>query len=78
MSTPVRTNRYMKAKGTDNAAVVEFTGRVQRMARVHQEGLIDKPNRYSEDVQYETRPLLGFTRRDIDFVEKILTDFLST
>lgn len=78
MFTKLRTNRYMKAKGTNEAAVVAFTGHVQRMARVHQEGLKDKPNRYSEGVQYETRPLLGFARRDIDFVEKALTDFLST
>ncbi len=69
MFTKLRTNRYMKAKGTDNAAVVEFVGRVQRMARVHQEGLRDKPNRYSEGVQYEVRPLLDINSDIIQNIE---------
>lgn len=43
----------MKAKGTADEALVEFAGRVQRIARVHQEGLRDRPNRHSRDVQYE-------------------------
>ena len=59
MFTKLRTNRYMKAKGTDNAAVVDFVGRVQRMARVHQEGLKDKPNRYSQAIRYDERLLLN-------------------
>lgn len=72
MFTKLRTNRYMKAKGTNDAAVVEFTGRVQRMARVHQEGLRDRPNRYSEAVQYEVRPLLGFSPDDRKIVEEVI------
>ncbi|CFQ52505.1 phage tail completion protein [Yersinia frederiksenii] len=39
MFTKLRTNRFMKAKGDDSAAVVEFTSKVQRIARVHQYGL---------------------------------------
>lgn len=39
MFAKLRTSRFMKAKGSDSAAVVEFTGKVQRMARVHQYGL---------------------------------------
>lgn len=69
MFTKLRTNRYMKAKGTNDAAVVEFTGRVQRMARVHQEGLKDRPNPFSEPVEYEVRPLLGFNQEDIKLIE---------
>jgi phage virion morphogenesis protein len=72
MFTKLRTNRYMKAKGTDNAAVVEFVGRVQRMARVHQDGLKDKPNRFSEGVQYEERVLLGFAENS----KSVLTDIV--
>jgi phage virion morphogenesis protein len=44
MFAKLRTNRYMKASGNDSAAVVEFTGKVQRIARVHQLGLKDKPS----------------------------------
>lgn len=40
MFVKLRTNRYLKASGNDSAAVVEFTGKVQRIARVHQFGLI--------------------------------------
>lgn len=39
MFAKLRTNRFMKAKGSDSAAVVDFTSKVQRMARVHQYGL---------------------------------------
>lgn len=77
MFTKLRTHRYMKTKGTDNAAVVEFVGRVQRIARVHQEGLKDKPNRYSESVQYEARPLLGIDKTSIQLIEKELLITLS-
>lgn len=76
MFMKLRTNRYMKAKGTDNAAVVEFVGRVQRMARVHQEGLEDKPNRYSEGVQYDKRQLLGGDEQDGCNVRNIILTFL--
>lgn len=76
MFTKLRTNRYMKAKGGNDAAVVGFVGKVQRMARVHQEGLRDKPNRYSEGVQYETRPLLGFSQEEKKLIEEIITDSL--
>ncbi|MFP1529274.1 phage virion morphogenesis protein [Escherichia coli] len=68
MFAKLRTNRFMKAKGSDSAAVVEFTGKVQRMARVHQYGLKDR-NRNSRDVQYDARPLLGFTRDDEQMIE---------
>ncbi|MGN7972804.1 phage virion morphogenesis protein [Serratia sp. 22264] len=72
MFAKLRTNRYMKAKGTADEALVEFAGRVQRIARVHQEGLRDRPSRHSRDVQYDARPLLGFSLKDIQYVESIV------
>ncbi|WP_368941523.1 phage virion morphogenesis protein [Citrobacter werkmanii] len=77
MFARLRTNRFMKAKGCDSAAVVEFTGRVQRMVRVHQYGLKDRPNRNSRDVQYEARPLIGFTRDDEQMIENVIVNFLN-
>ncbi len=59
MFSKLRTNRYMKAVGSSDSAVVEFTGRVQRMARVHQYGLRDKASNNSSIIKYEIRPLLG-------------------
>ncbi|HGM5589450.1 TPA: phage virion morphogenesis protein [Serratia marcescens] len=72
MFAKLRTHRYMKAKGTADEALVEFAGRVQRIARVHQEGLRDRPTRHSRDVQYEARPLLGFSKADGQIVEDVI------
>ncbi|EMB4651002.1 phage virion morphogenesis protein [Klebsiella aerogenes] len=77
MFTKLRTNRFMKAKGSDSAAVVEFTGKVQRMARVHHYGLKDRPNPHSRDVQYEARQLLGFSAYMVLEAEGIIIDFIS-
>ena len=76
MFAKLRTSRFMKAKGSDSAAVVEFTGKVQRPARVHQYGLKDRPNRNSRDVQYEARPLLGYSSSDLQKVESLIMDAL--
>ncbi|KFW97870.1 MULTISPECIES: phage virion morphogenesis protein [Pectobacterium] len=69
MFQKLRTAKYLKAKGTADAASLEFIGRVQRMARVHHYGLRDRPSRNSDDVQYEARPLLGFSDREIEKIE---------
>lgn len=39
MFVKLRTNRFMKATGSESAAVVAFASGVQRIARVHQLGL---------------------------------------
>ncbi|HCA5504167.1 TPA: phage virion morphogenesis protein, partial [Klebsiella pneumoniae] len=77
MFAKLRTNRYMKASGNDSAAVVEFTGKVQRIARVHQLGLKDKPSPKSAAVEYPQRQLLGFDDDSIQLIEKELLIFLS-
>lgn len=77
MFQKLRTNRYMKASGRDNGAVVEFTGKVQRIARVHQYGLKDRPNAHAQDVQYAERQLLGFSQADKQLVETLTIKHLS-
>ncbi|WP_338560683.1 phage virion morphogenesis protein [Erwinia sp. E_sp_B04_7] len=72
MFAKMRTAKYLKAKGTADDAIIEFTGNVQRMARVHHYGLRDRPARGGKDVQYEARPLLGFSESDIKIVEDII------
>ncbi|MBW9413168.1 phage virion morphogenesis protein [Enterobacter hormaechei] len=59
MFQKLRTSRYMKASGRENGAVVEFTSKVQRIARVHQHGLKDRPNAHAHLVKYPERQLLG-------------------
>ncbi|QTF10750.1 phage virion morphogenesis protein [Brenneria izadpanahii] len=74
MFQKLRTAKYLKAKDAADAASVEFVGRVQRMARVHHYGLRDRP---SDDVQYEARQLLGFSKADIKTVDELLIEHLS-
>lgn len=77
MFQKLRTSRYMKASGGENTAVVEFTGKVQRIARVHQYGLKDRPNEHAQDVQYAERQLLGYGADDKKTIEKIIFEYLS-
>lgn len=77
MFAKLRTSRFMKAKGSDDGAVVEFTGKVQRIVKVHQYGLKDRPARNGVAVEYPARELLGFTEDDRRLVESLLTDHLA-
>lgn len=72
MFTKLRTARYMKTSSSPDEAVVEFAGRVERMAAVHHFGLRDRPNVHSKDVQYDERPLLGFSQIEIQDIERII------
>ncbi|UGS46688.1 phage virion morphogenesis protein [Kosakonia cowanii] len=72
MFAKLRTNRYMKASGNDSAAVVEFTGKVQRIARVHQLGLKDKASPKNVEVKYPMRQLLEFSNEDKGIVENVI------
>ncbi len=73
MFQKLRTSRYMKASGRENSAVVEFTGKVQRIARIHQYGLKDRPSLLGKDVQYPVRQLLGINFDDIEMVGAIIS-----
>ncbi|MEX3310907.1 phage virion morphogenesis protein [Citrobacter sp. wls706] len=77
MFQKLRTSRYMKASGHNDAAVVEFTGKVQRIARIHQFGLKDRPNPHAQDVVYPERQLLGFTLADKQRIEELVAKYLN-
>ncbi|WP_145533793.1 phage virion morphogenesis protein [Yersinia alsatica] len=77
MFAKLRTVRYIKASGSADEAVVEFAGRVERIARVHHFGLRDRPNIHSKDVQYDERPLLGFSFSDVESIELMIIKHLS-
>lgn len=77
MFQKLRTSRYMKASGRNDAAVVEFTGKVQRIAQIHQLGLKDRPNPHAQDVQYPERQLLGFSQDDKQLVEELVIKHLN-
>lgn len=66
--------RYLKAQGSEQAVTVGFTGRIARIARVHQYGLKDRAERGAPDVRYARRELLGLTQDDLKAVQNILLD----
>lgn len=76
MFQKLRTSRYMKARSRNDAAVVEFTGKVQRIAQIHQLGLKDRPNSHAQDVQYPVRQLLGFTQNEREMINWVIISVL--
>ncbi|NWC43581.1 phage virion morphogenesis protein [Pseudomonas tolaasii] len=68
MFKKLRTASYMKARGDSNAVTVGFTGRIARIARVHQYGLKDRAEKSAPEVRYEQREVLGFTGADIELI----------
>jgi phage virion morphogenesis protein len=76
MFRKIRTARYLKAGQKPNEAWIGFVGMIGAIANVHQFGGKDKPNPFSEAVDYPERQLLGLTKKDradlIDAVEEHL------
>ncbi|OQD48865.1 phage virion morphogenesis protein [Enterobacter cancerogenus] len=77
MFQKLRTSRYMKATGRENSAVVEFTGKVQRIARVHQYGLKDRPNPHGREMKYPERQLLGLNLTDMQLINELILKLLN-
>ncbi|EQA1595555.1 phage virion morphogenesis protein [Enterobacter cloacae complex sp. P30U] len=73
----LRTSRYMKASGRENNAVVEFSGKVQRIARVHHYGLEELLYPHGLKVRYPKRTLLGITNEEIDIVSNTIINHIS-
>ncbi|MNG25203.1 Phage virion morphogenesis family protein [compost metagenome] len=68
MFQKLRTARFLKVQGDGNAISVGFTGRIARIARVHQRGLSDRAQRGAPDIQYDQREVLGFTEADLNLI----------
>lgn len=73
----LRTARFLKTEAGADAAVVAFIAQVERLARVHQEGLRDRPQPGRPEVQYPARQLLGFTGLDVESIRDLLLTHLS-
>ena len=73
----MRTDKYMMTQASPNEAVIEFTGNVQRMARVHHYGQRVRPSCKGKGVQYESRLLLGLKNDDYEAIINCLMEFLS-
>jgi phage virion morphogenesis protein len=77
MFQKLRTASFLKVQGDGNAISLGFTGRVARIARVHQYGLKDRAVRNAPVVKYNQRELLGLTERDIDLIQDKLLSYWS-
>lgn len=76
MFTKLRTARWLKANVTGEGAEVGFYGRVARLARVHQDGGMDRVAPDGPMARYPARPLLGFTATERARVRDQVLEFL--
>ncbi|MFC3579535.1 phage virion morphogenesis protein [Sphingomonas hylomeconis] len=78
MFRKLRNARNLRAGATDIEAWIGFAGRAAEIARVHQDGLGDKPSAKRRAVRYAKRGLLGLTQgersRALDMLLDHVTD----
>ena len=78
MFAKLRQQKHLKARAQGDAAVVEFAGRAQRIARVHHFGETDAVKPGGPQYRYPARELLGITQDDSDKLRDLLLRHLST
>ncbi len=76
MFAKLRTARWLKVMADANEAAVGFSGRAERIARVHQEGLRDRVAPNGPEIRYARRQLLGFSEADREMVRNHLLEHL--
>ncbi|UVL42391.1 phage virion morphogenesis protein [Pseudomonas sp. B21-040] len=76
MFQKLRKANLLKVRGDGNAISIGFTGRIARIAQVHQYGLKDRADRGAPYVRYEQRELLGLTEADLALIRDSLIDRL--
>lgn len=72
MFAKLRQQKNLKARAQGGAAVVEFMGRAQRIARVHHFGETDTVNPGGPQHTYPARELLGITDDDANTLRDAL------
>lgn len=75
MFQKLRTTSFLKVQGDGNAVSVGFTGRIARIARVHQYGLKDRAERDAPEIRYDKREVLGFTEADLNLIRDSLLKY---
>lgn len=66
---------WLKARASEQQAVVEFVGTANRLATIHQYGLKDRIK--GREISYPTRELLGITEQERDQLETTLLAHLT-
>ncbi len=77
MFRKLRNGRNLRAGATDLEAWIGFSGRAAEIARVHQEGLRDKPALKGRAVRYAERGLLGLTQAEQSRALDMLLDHVT-
>lgn len=73
MFRKLRQARFLRAGADAREAWAGFAGRIARIARIHQEGLLDRPTPRAREIRYPERQLLGLTAEDrADLIDTIL------
>jgi hypothetical protein len=77
MFRKLRNGRNLRAGATDVEAWIGFSGRAAEIARVHQDGLRDKPSIKGRAVRYAKRGLLGLTQAEQSHALDMLLDHVT-
>lgn len=77
MFRKLRMARYLRIGATDTELTVGFFGRAGRIARVHQDGLVDRVERGGKSVRYAQRVLLGFNHSDLATIQDAILRHLT-
>jgi phage virion morphogenesis protein len=72
MFAKLRTSRFMKLEADATGLALGFSGRVARVARVHQFGESERVAPGGVEYKYPTRVLLGFKDTDHSMIQDIL------
>ncbi|RRV04441.1 phage virion morphogenesis protein [Pseudomonas sp. v388] len=76
MFTRLKSPRFLKAKGDGEQISVGFTGRIARIARVHQYGLKDRAEPGAKAVKYARREQLGLNSDERQMIQDLLLSHL--
>lgn len=66
---------WLKARTSEQQAVVEFVGTANRLATIHQYGLKDRIK--GREIRYPARELLGITNQEVERLEELLLAHLT-
>lgn len=77
MFTRLRQAKNLRLQSTADSIAIAFTGRIARIAKVHQRGLRDRPGRGQAEVQYAKRELLGFNHAAIELIRESMLEHLA-
>ena len=77
MFARLRTAKFLRLSTDPNAASIDFLGRAERIARVHQFGERDRVQDGGPEVTYPVRQLLGFTDEERDRIKDLLLEHLA-